>query len=321
MAIVDNLVQFAKLEKDEVQRGVYETIITHDALMPFLKFRSFEGNAYSYNRELTLPTASPVATVGSTFQTTRGTKENKTASLTLVYVQSDQDLYVAETRGSIQDPNSIVLSDMTKALTRKLSDLFIHGDSAVDGVEFDGLDRLARAETRMMAMDDGNIDGPGTAETELTLPRLDELIDNIDDGRTKPAALIMNTTIRRKLTDLARASGSGVLIGSKEMFGQQVMTYADVPIIINNFITDAETYADTGTWSSSTASTIFAVKFGEPDQGFTLLHNGPVFQPKMLDLGVPLDEHTNVWRMYAYVQGIIYAPKQMLALGGIDSTA
>ncbi len=317
---VDNLVQFAKLEKDEVQRGVYETIITADSLMPLLKFRSFVGNAYVYNRELTLPTASPVATVDSTFQTTRGTKTKKTAALTMVYVQSDQDLFVSETRDSVQDPDSIVVNDMSKAMTRKLSNLIIKGDSAINTVEFDGLDKLCRSETRMMAMDDGNIDGPGTAETELTMDRLDNLIDNIDDGRSHPSALIMNTTTRRKITSLARAAGSGILLGSKELFGIQFMTYNEIPIVINNYITNAEEYADSSTWSSSTATSIFAVKFGEENQGFTLLHNGPVWTPRMLDLGTPFDEHTKVWRMYVYMQAIVYSPNQIIGLGGIDST-
>lgn len=319
MAIVDNLVQFAKLEKDEVQRGVYETIITADMLMPLLKFRSFVGNAYVYNRELTLPTASPVAVTGSTIQTTRGTKTKKTSTLTMVYVQSDQDLYISETRDSVQDPDSIVINDMAKAMTRKISGLIITGDSAVNAVEFDGLDKLTRLETRMMAMDDGVIDGPGTAETELTMARLDTMIDNLDDGRSLPSALIMNTTMRRKLTSLARAAGSGVLLDSVEMFGHQFMTYNKIPIVISNYITDAEIYADSSTWPSSTATTIFGVKFGEENQGFTLLHNGPVWTPKMIDLGVPFDEHTNVWRMYVYMQAIVYSPQQIIALAGIDS--
>ena len=316
---VNNLTQFAKLANDEVERGVFETIITADQMMPFLQFKQHSGNDYVYNRELALPTASTVATVGDTFQSTRGTKTKKTASLTLLYVQSDQDLFVSETVNNIQDPDSIVINDMAKALTRKISNLVIHGEPEATSTEFEGLDSLTRLETRMMAMDDGVVDGPGSAETELTMDRLDQMIDEVDDSRSKPSVLIMNSTTRRKLTSLARASGSGILLDSVDMFGHQFMTYNGIPIIVNNYITNAETYNDSGTWPSSTATTVFGLKFGEEEGGFTLLHNGPVFSPKMLDLGIPFDEHTNVWRMYVYLQGFVYAPEQFIALGGIDS--
>jgi len=53
--MADTLTEYAKLAGDEVSKGIIEEIITQDALMTRLKFKSFTGNAYIYNRELTLP--------------------------------------------------------------------------------------------------------------------------------------------------------------------------------------------------------------------------------------------------------------------------
>jgi hypothetical protein len=319
--MADTLTEWAKLEKDLVVKGVFEEILTADFLMTLLKFKSFEGNSLVYNRELTLP-SSVTHAVGDTWETTKPTFTKKTASLATVGNQSGVDLYIRETRGSVQDPNAVNISLMTKSLTRELGRLIIKGEPESTTTHFEGLDSLCRAETRMMAMDDGNVDGPGAAETELTLDRLDAMIDQIHDGQTKPDALIMNNTMRRKLTSLARSSSvSGIYESNVEMFGHKVSTYDGIPIVRTNHITDSEQYNDTGTWSSSTATTIFGVQFGEDKQGYTIMHNGPVMQPRMRRLGVKRDEEIEEFRLVVYIQALTFSTKRIIALGGIDSAS
>ena len=318
--MADALTEWAKLEKDLVLKGVFEEIITHDALMPLLRFKTFEGNSLVYNRELTLPSSNTHA-VGDTWSTTKPTFTKKTATLTTVGTQSGVDLYIRETRGSVQDPNAVNLQLMTKSLTREIARLIIKGEPEATSTHFEGLDSLCRSETRMMAMDDGNVDGPGTAEPELTLDRLAAAIAQVDDGQPHPAALIMNTTMRRKLTSLSRASGSGVVMDEIEMYGHQVRRYNGIPIIITNHITDSETYNDSGTWSSSTATTIFGVQFGEEKQGYTIIHNGPVLTPKVRNLGVRSNEEIEEYRMVSYLQAVTFSTKRVIALGGVDSAS
>ena len=312
------LSDWANLEKDDVLKGIFENLITEDALMPMLEFESMEGNSHVYNREKALPTAATVA-VGGTLADTEPTWTKKTATLKTIYVQSPLDRYVLQTRGSVQDPKAVLISSMTKAMARKLGQLFITGEPENVTTEFEGLDSLCRAETRMMAMDDGNVDGPGTAETELTLDRLDAMIDQIESG--KPDALAMNKTMRRKLTALSRATGSGVVMDTIDMFGHQVTRYDGIPILINEWITSAEQYNDTSTWPSSTATTIFAVKFGREKQGFTVMHNGPVLTPDLQDIGIKGDKNENLYRFVVYVDSLTYSAKMIAALGGIDSAA
>lgn len=170
----------------------------------------------------------------------------------------------------------------------------------------------------MMAMDDGNLDGPGTAETPLTLDRLDAMLDQVEPR--DPTVLVMNKTVRRKLTSLSRSSGSGVL-GTIEQFGRKIRTYNDIPIVISDRISNAEQYNDAGTWPSSTATTIFAVVFGEANKGYTILHSGPVLNPDIQELGTSFSANQDEWRMVVYLQAIIYSTKSVCALGGIDSSA
>jgi len=312
------LSEYAKLSNDPVESAIFDAIITEDMLTAALMFEPMEGNSLVYNRENALP-ASATHAVGDTWEDSEATYTKKTASLTIVGVQSPLDRFAIATRSNVMDQRAVVRIGMAKSLSRKIAGLVITGEPESVTTEFEGLDSLCRAETRMMAMDDGNIDGPGTAETELTQDRLDAMIDMVEGGL--PDALVMNKTMRRKLTALSRVAGSGVVMGNIEMFGHKVRTYDEIPILINDFVTNAEVYNDSGTWPSSTATTIFALKFGKEKQGYTLLHNGPVMTPDFQDLGIKEKKNEELYRMVAYLQGITYSAKYIAALGGIDSAA
>ena len=277
------LAEYQRRANDQVLAGIYDEIITVDETMGLLNFKPIEGNSTKYNRESTHPTAS-VFTVGSTLTDSEPVTTQKSATLKEVYVQTPLDLFAAQTLGNIQSQRAVTFVQMSRAIGAEFARLLVKGDSAVTSEEFDGLDKLCRVETRMMAMDDGNVDGPGTAETELTLDRLDAMIDQVKPGR--PDALIMNRTMKRKIRSLGRSAGSGVVDTDSQMFGRPIQFYGEIPIFVNDYITSAEIYADSGTWTSSTATTIFGVKFGEDSQGLDIGHNGTVLSPV-----IPADRH------------------------------
>jgi len=208
---------------------------------------------------------------------------------------------------------------MMKSYARKLENAIINGRNAVDANEFDGLMRRTESETRMMAMDDGNVDGPGTNETELTLQRLREMIDTVQPG--KPDLLLMNRTLRRKLTNLMYAAGGGIQLDSISMFGRRVELFDTIPIVISDYLSNSEDYNDSGTWGSSTATTIIAAKFGEEKEGFTILHNGGTFNAEIQDLGIRKNRNERVFRMVSYPGAVVFSPLSIAALGGIDSAA
>jgi len=113
---------------------------------------------------------------------------------------------------------------------------------------------------------------------------------------------------------------SGVL-GTIKEFGHQITTYDNIPIIINDYISNAEAYNDASTWPSSTATTIFAVKFGEEKQGYTIIHNGSVLKPDRQNVGIKETKNENLYRMVVYIQAVAFSAKSYAALGGIDSAA
>ncbi len=299
------------------ERGLWTTIYTEDQMIPFLQFKEVDGKSYDYERELTNPTTSSVGDEGDMTDSSM-TFTEKTTKLKTTYVQTAVNLK-SQALANKNNPEAVARLKMGKSWGRELARLVVKGDTTVDSEEFDGLDAFCRDETRMIAMDDGVMDGPGAAETELTVQMLRELIDAVEPGN--PDALIMNKTMRRKLTNLMYAAGGGVELPSVEMFGRRTRVFDDTPIIINDYITNAETYADSGTWTTSTATTIFAIKFGEEKEGFTLLHKGGFMSVGVQDLGTRKNRNEKVLRMVGYPGSVVYSPLAIAALAGIDSAA
>jgi hypothetical protein len=313
------LSEYQKLANDDVIAGVFDNIITASELAPFLQFRSFSGNSLVYNRESTLGAAA-THQVGDTWAETEPTYTKKTVSLTTVGIQHPMDRFAMQTADNVQSQEAVLLAKMAKSVSRKLEDLLVTGNSGSVSTEPEGLTSLLISDSRLLMMDDGSTPSTITGdETELTIDRLDAMIDMVESG--KPDFLMMNKTMRRKLTALARATGSGVVLNSAEMFGHQYILYNNIPVIINDYITNEEAYENSAAWASSTATTIYAVKTGEEKQGWTVIHNGAVLEPDVQRLGTKFDKNEDAYRMAVYLNAVVYSAKSCAALAGIDSAA
>ncbi len=313
------LSQYQLLANDDVKAGIYDNIITASELAPFLQFKSFSGNSLVYNRESTLGAAA-THQIGDIWSDTEPTYTQKTASLAIVGVQHPLDRFAMQTIDNVQSQEAVLLSKMAKSVARKLEDLLLNGNSGGVSTEPEGLTSLLISDSRLLMMDDGST--PSTIagdETELTIDRLDAMIDMIELG--KPDFLMMNKTMRRKITSLARATGSGVILNSADMFGHQYTLYNGIPIVINDYISNSETYENSGAWGSSSATTIYALKTGEEKQGWTVIHNGAVLDPDIQRLGTKVDKNEDTYRMVVYLNAVLYSAKVCAGLAGIDSAA
>jgi len=314
------LSEYQKLANDDVTAGVFDNIITASELAPFLQFSSFSGNSLVYNRENTLGAAA-THQVGDVWSDTEPSYTKKTVSLTTVGVQHPLDRFAMQTADNVQSQEAVLLSKMAKSIVRKLEDLLISGNSGSTSTEPEGLTSLLISDSRLLMMDDGSQPASITgAETELTLDRLDAMIDLVENG--KPDFLMMNKTMRRKMTSLARATGSGVVLTSADMFGHQYVVYNGIPVVINDFVSNSEQYEQGDSqWPSSSATTIYAIKTGQEKQGWTVIHNGSVLDPDIQRLGTKFDKNEDVYRMAVYLNAVVYSAKSCAGLAGIDSAA
>jgi len=250
------LEEAAKLSNDMLLQGVVETIIKDSPVLQRLPFIEITGNGLTYNQEKTLP-GIDFYDVGDTWDESTPTFEQITANLKIMGGDADVDNFLKATRSNIQDLEAAVIELKAKALRDTFEQVFIYGDSGTNPKEFDGLRMLIDTEAtgeQVIAMADTG--------AELTLGKLDELIDAVKGG--KPDMLLMSRRSRRKINALVRAAG-GMTETDRDRWGNFIQLWDSVPIGVNDWILDTHTLSggvETGTTGGS-CSTIYAVQFGE----------------------------------------------------------
>lgn len=276
------LSQAAVLSQDDLQRGVIETFIIESAVLDRIPLLEIEGNAYAYNNEATLPGVEFRA-VNSAYAESTGTVNQATESLVILGGDADVDTFIAQTRSNLNDQRAVQTRMKVKAAVYKYQDAFINGDVAVDANSFDGLKkRLTGAQVISAGTNGIGVLGSDDAARHAFLDKLDELIAAV--GAPGPDALYMNKGILARIKSSARRLT--MYDQTRDTFGRTIATYNGIPLLdIGTKADGTEIIPQTETQgSSSVASSIYAVKFGddEGDGGVTGLTNGGV---QVRDLG------------------------------------
>ncbi|MGE4537592.1 MAG: major capsid protein [Desulfovibrio sp.] len=248
------LVEAAKRSQNPIQSAIIEMYARSSDIMMVLPFDNITGNALRYNREETLPGIG-FRGVNEAYTESTGVINPQTEPLVIAGGDLDVDTFILTTMGMGQ--RSVQESMKVKALALAWTKQFIKGDSANDPRGYDGLQVRLVGDQLFYA---GTTDG-GDA---LSLTKLDELIDRVDN----PTHLVMNKTMRRRLTAAARSSSTGGFITWEvDAFGRKIAQYADLPILIadkDNTDADILPFSEVGyTGSTATASSIYCVSLGD----------------------------------------------------------
>jgi hypothetical protein len=251
------LTEAAKLSNDVLLQGVIETIVKESPILQFMPFTEIVGNALTYNREKTLPTAEWHAPNDDWVTSPAITFDQLTATLKILGQNADVDNYIKATRSNIQDIEAAIIELTAKAVRHEFEQRFLYGNSATDANQMDGIIKLIDTGT---ASD--QLIAAGATGATLTLAMIDQLIDAVLGGL--PDMLLMSKRSRRKLNALARAAGSNLEVGTGKL-GEFVQLYNGIPIGINDWILNAHTVAGSveTLYTGATNSTIYALKFGE----------------------------------------------------------
>ncbi len=250
------LTEASKLSNDMLMRGVAETVIKDSPVLQQMPFIEVMGNSLTYNRENTLP-GIEFYDVGDTWNESTPTFEQKTANLKIIGGDADVDNFLKATRSNVQDLEAAVIEMKAKALRHKFEEIFIYGDSESSIKQFDGIRKLIDTETGS-----GQVVAVAATGGELTLDKLDELIDAVKGG--KPDMLLMSRRSRRKINSLVRESGS-MLATDCDNWGNFIQLWDGIPIGVNDWILDTHSVTggvETAT-TGGTSSTIYALQFGE----------------------------------------------------------
>lgn len=219
------------LSQNPMIAGVIEAIVTTNQFYRVLPFHFIEGNAASYNRELSLGD-SQVIGVGSGSSANAITAKSPTkavgatAKLVPIIGDAEMDHFEMVTMSNTNDQEGIQIAGKAKSIGRQYQDLMINGDEGTTPTHFDGLAQLVPAAQKV-----------GTAGQAFSFEILDELMDKVKSKDGQVDFFKMSSINVRRYLSLLRAQG-GAGIGETMQLpgGGVIMAYRGVPIFQNDWI-------------------------------------------------------------------------------------
>lgn len=301
------LVEAAKrLDGTDIRRGVIEQYAQSSGILMILPFDSIQGNALRYNREEKLPGIG-FRGVNEGYSESTGILNPITEPLVIAGGDLDVDKFIVDTMG--EDQRTTQESMKIKALALAWEATFIKGDSDTEPREFDGLQKRITGNQLIAA-------GSTSGGDALSLAKLDELIDQVNS----PTHLLMSKTMRRRITQAARSTGtSGYVTWDKDTFGRQIARYNDLPIVtIENDNEDVPImgFDEACPGGGATGTSIYCVSLGA---GMLMgIQNGGI---DARDLG-ELEQKSAFRTRVEWYSGIaIFNGKSAARLWGIKDTA
>lgn len=308
---LETILEADKYSRDQLLLGVVEEIIDASPMFALLPFDQVLGNALVYLRENTLGSVA-FRNPGDVWTEDTPTVTEITAKLKIAGGDADVDNFLQLTRSNEQDMRATVLSMKSKALARAIELEIVYGDvDDIDAKGFDGMHEILGVVTGSQDV----LAGSGNSGGAGTLSKLDTMIDKVRPG--PPDALIMSRRSRRGILKLARSQGWDLALSTPGGISRPLVTYNDVPILINDFITDTEDVVDGG-FAGKTGddtSTIFAVKFG--NEGLHGIEAGPGIVVE--DVGTLENKDAVRTRIKWYVALVLMSTKALARLSGIDT--
>lgn len=248
------LVEAAKLNSGNVLRSaIIELYARNSDILRVLPFEDIDGNAYRYNREETLPGIG-FRGVNEAYTESTGILNPITEPLVIAGGDLDVDKFIVDTMG--QNQRSVHEAMKVKALALNWTKTFIKGDQTTEPREFDGIQVRCTGDQLISA-------GATAGGAAMSLAKLDELIDAVDD----PQYLLMNKTLRRRMSAAARSSSvGGYIVYELDAFGRRVTKYNDLPILIadkDNDNNDILAFDEAASSGASTASSVYCLSLGD----------------------------------------------------------
>lgn len=302
------LTEAQKMTNDVLLKGIIETIIKESPILDKISFRTIVGNGLVYNRESTLPTANWYSP-GDTWDESTGTRAQYTAALKILGGDTDLDEFEKQTMSDQNDLEATLIEEKSKAIAHTFEDVFLYGNATTNTKQFDGLQALCDSTMRTNM-------GSSTTGAALNLNSLDAAIDAIKPG--KPDCLIMNKTIRRRISQFYRTSAGASYHMERGEDGKRLDFYGDIPILVSDFITQTEALSS-GDYNAKTGgatSSIYIMKFGQKD--LCGLQNGGIQKKRLGELE---SKDAVRWRIKWYCGLALFSIYSLAIVDGITDAA
>lgn len=285
------LLESSKGTKDHLRAGVIKVIVESSPILQFIKMKTINSSAYRYHIEAALPNVA-FRGVNATWNRSAGVINPRAEFLSIMGGEITVDNFQVNTEGNIYDLKAKQYELFSRAMAINFSQSFFEGDTNIDPNSFDGLRRRLTGNQLMLLAANGG---------DLTLPKLDELIDMVV-GDSEGKYIFLNKTLRRRITHLVRTqTGSSQIEYKQDAFGRQQANYADIPLCVVERTDDASTILDFDetAGSSNVTASMYVTRFGNEDFVFGIQGTGGDVQVK--DFGEVPTEPAHLGRAEWYV--------------------
>lgn len=227
------LVESAKIQQNPLIQGVIESIVTVNQIYNFFPFDQITGNALLYTRENAIGGVAPIGIGGGSNTIPAGAKTPAsftpvTTPLKALIGDALVDHFIDTTMSTDNSQQGVQIASKAKGLGREYQRQLIAGDSSVDPLEFDGLDKLMpTAQTEDMA------NAPYSFEI------LDSLISKIKSKDGQVDFIMMNDEGLRKHLTLLRALGGANItevVSLPDGTQRNMMAYRGIPMFRNDWV-------------------------------------------------------------------------------------
>lgn len=266
------LVEIAKQYSGDVLRSaVVEEFARQNEILAAIPIQNISGSAYKFNREAALGSVA-FRGVNEGYTANNGSLDPVTESLSIAGGDLDVDKFIVSTSGPASRSTYEMMK--VKSLAQAIGHKIVKGSSTTDPKEFDGF-QVRATGAQLIA------NGATSGGDVLSLAKLDEAKDATDS----PTHWVMSKAMRRTLSQAARNTSVGGYISyEKNQFGQSIMLYNDLPILIADGNADVNATlafdeANPG-GGASVGTSIYCVSFTEG--GVMGLQNGDM---SVTDLG------------------------------------
>ena len=305
-----SLLEAAKYGSDQLASGVVETLIQESPILEMLPFTAIAGNALKVNVEDTLPSPG-FRNVNESYTRSHGTDTERFFGCSILGGEVFIDNYIVRVQANQISAKARQYAKFAKAMSRTFDASFFDGTGT--NKDFKGINALIDEGLGQKQAAHAN----GAA---LTLDMLDESMDSVRN-QSSPDALLMNRTLRRKVTSLARnTSGYFTLLDvGEDALGRQVSTYNGVPIRIIGDDKDGSAILDFDETqgSSSVTSSIYCLAFGTDENVYGILGLGGSFD--VVDFGETESAPGHLGRVEVYPGVVIANSFSAVRLHGVTN--
>jgi len=304
------LLEAVKSGQDMLHAGVVETIIQESPIIEMLPWIPIAGNAYKHKVEESLPTVG-FRQVNGTWSKSFGVDTEHCWGTAIMGGEVFIDNYELRVVANQENLKAKQFGKYAKSNALTFDYYWLNGTGTAD--DFKGVKQLITEGFGQKVVNATN----GGA---LTLDNMDLSHDSLRTGSA--SAILLNRTLRRKITSLARSTVTGVSLidVGTDAFGRQVTTWNDVPLrILGDDATGSPLLPFTEVEGSSgaTCSSIYFVRFGE-DFVTGLLGAGGSFE--VVDFGETQAAPGSLGRMEWYPGLGVFNKYAIVRLSGIQNS-